>query len=323
MHTISVIIPALNMEAFIEESLDSIARQRRLPQEIIIADNGSTDDTLRIAKAWAAKAPIPTKIITESRKGASAARNAALRNATGELVANLDADDTMLPENLYVAERVFKERSDVVFAFGDVEVFDRSTVLQNSLVAATRPDILALAEAGHHYILDETVLFRSLLHGNWLPTATWVFRANLIAKVGGFDENLETSEDRDFVLRVAQCGKGAFYPSVLGRKRVHGSNATHSSNKLALAYSAVSCLLKWRHARLDDETRKVLDEETARQARYLLHQASKRGKETLKKAVCFLKENDYPVHLSRVDRAKVELKAVLYQVRQLYKDRAA
>lgn len=93
---VSVIVPAYNSEKYIRECLDSAVGQTRRDIEIIVADDGSTDSTRRIVESYATSDP-RVKLLVCPHGGVSAARNAALRVASGEWVTFLDSDDALLP----------------------------------------------------------------------------------------------------------------------------------------------------------------------------------------------------------------------------------
>jgi glycosyltransferase involved in cell wall biosynthesis len=97
-NSLSVVIPVRNGARTIVEQLDAIAAQDRLPDEIVVADNGSSDDTVAVVTGWAATSSIPTTVIDASdRASANHARNRGRTVATGEWLLFLDADDEAQP----------------------------------------------------------------------------------------------------------------------------------------------------------------------------------------------------------------------------------
>ena len=98
---ISVIIPAFNAERYIGQALESVASQTYQNWEILVTNDGGTDDTLRIVAEFAQKNSQPVRVLEhEQNSGLSAARNTAMRAARGEYIAFLDADDFWLPDHL-------------------------------------------------------------------------------------------------------------------------------------------------------------------------------------------------------------------------------
>ncbi|HCY26764.1 MAG TPA: hypothetical protein DHV00_00145, partial [Alteromonas macleodii] len=96
---VSVIMPAYNSSSFIEESISSILDQTFENLELIIIDDGSTDETLSIAKKWA-ETDNRIVVLSQKNKGVSAARNTAISKATGEILAFCDSDDVWYPNKL-------------------------------------------------------------------------------------------------------------------------------------------------------------------------------------------------------------------------------
>ena len=110
---ISVTIPAYNASRHIEQTLDSIMAQRRQPDEVIVCDDGSCDDTASIA----ARHPIGAKVIRRENAGVSAARNDTIEMATGDLIANMDADDLWHVDYLWRVEEAFEQYPDARLVF--------------------------------------------------------------------------------------------------------------------------------------------------------------------------------------------------------------
>jgi len=96
---ISVIIPCHNVEEYIDEAIASVMAQTYMDFELILVDNNSTDNTLRILERWAINSS-RIRVLQEKGKGASRARNLGMSVARGNWIQFLDADDLMLPDKL-------------------------------------------------------------------------------------------------------------------------------------------------------------------------------------------------------------------------------
>lgn len=106
---ISVIIPSYNQSEYLDECIESVLTQIVKPHEIILVDDGSTDNSLKIARKY------PIKVISQVNKGLSSARNTGIMNATGDWILPLDADDILLPNAIERLEQTIKETSaDVI-----------------------------------------------------------------------------------------------------------------------------------------------------------------------------------------------------------------
>jgi glycosyltransferase involved in cell wall biosynthesis len=189
-----VIVPAYNAERFLADALASLAAQTFAGWEALVVDDGSTDGTVRIARAHAARDPRIVVLRQPSNHGVSQARNRALQEARGELVAFLDADDQWLPEKL--------ERQVEVLTREEVDVVYCAPVLCDRDCRPQRePDWSAFC--GHHsgrafFVLQYTSFFL-------LPSSV-MMRKEVLELHGGFDQTLRSSEDWEMWLRLSQAG---------------------------------------------------------------------------------------------------------------------
>lgn len=227
--TISVIIPTYNNGRWLGEAIDSVLCQSSPPVEIIVVDDGSTDETEDIVRQYD-----DPRIcyIRQQNAGVSAARNTGLARATGEFVAFLDGDDRWRPEALTGLLEVMDTDSTLVFCFGNFVRFVERTgqILSDQFVYY--PEISGvLAEPvtarwpTARYIARPA--FASLVGFGEFPAFTQVmlFRRGLI---DGFRFNpaLKRCEDAEFVLRAATQGNVACIPEVIAEVRRHEHNAS-------------------------------------------------------------------------------------------------
>lgn len=120
--TVSVIILVYNGGSKLRAALDSVREQTLLPQELIAVDDGSTDDSRQVLDEFTA--PFPVRVIEQSNRGQSAARNLAARHATGELLAFLDQDDEWRPRHLEVLAAPFARHPDLGWCYSDFDEID-------------------------------------------------------------------------------------------------------------------------------------------------------------------------------------------------------
>lgn len=202
---VSVIIPAYNASKFIGETLDSVFAQTFSDFEVLVINDGSpdTDELERVLQRF----PATLRYIKQENRGAAAARNTGLREATGEFVAFLDADDTWLRSFLEKQMEFLKRKNaDFVFCdallFGDASSAGRTFMqLQPSRGEVTPERLLAV---------DVTVL-----------TSTVLARRQPILQVGLFDESLRRGHDFDLWLRLAKLGiRFAYHREVLAHHRI-------------------------------------------------------------------------------------------------------
>jgi len=183
---ISIVIPALNEEGFLERALKSLLKQDFKQFELIVVDNGSTDRTAKIAAEFGAR------VVFEPKKGAGYARQKGFLEAKGEIVATTDAD-TILPKN-WVSRIVkeFKKRKKMV-AFGGLFLLYSGTPASKTVISRL---------AYPAWILDR------LFSGGWsIPGVNFSVRKKAFMEVGGFNVGLTLGEDADISQRLKKIGK--------------------------------------------------------------------------------------------------------------------
>jgi glycosyltransferase involved in cell wall biosynthesis len=116
---VSVVIPAYNSRSYIAPALDSILVQKHRPLEILVVDDGSTDSTAQMVRAYAPE----VRLIEQDQRGHPAARNAGIRAATGEFLAFLDHDDLWSPDKLERQIASFERNPALDLVFGHIQNF--------------------------------------------------------------------------------------------------------------------------------------------------------------------------------------------------------
>ena len=206
--TVSVIIPTHNDAAFVSEAVESALSQSEPPTEVIVVDDGSTDGTREMLRPHSNI----THIYQENR-GAAAARNRGIREARGEVIAFLDADDLWDRDKLKTCVKTFSQPltiPDVVLYTG--------YVVQEYPSDITHPPM--------HRRLAEVTPTELVISFNEaaLHTSTVVLPKRLLEEVGGFDESLPRGEDWDLWVRLAERYRFEYVDMVLARIR----NREHS-----------------------------------------------------------------------------------------------
>jgi glycosyltransferase involved in cell wall biosynthesis len=188
----SVLIPAYRAGRTIAATLQSVAEQTLLPVEILIYEDGCLDDLARTVTEFAQNAPCPVRLLScPLNGGVSKARNILLREARGDYIAFLDADDIWNPDHLAHAADAFASGADV--AFSGVTFID----------AAGEP-IPGRAEPTAAQLAD---IAPALFRYNFVQcTSTLSLRRSWIERVGNFDVSLSHGEDLDLWLRLLGAG---------------------------------------------------------------------------------------------------------------------
>jgi len=280
-YSIAVVIPAYNAQAYIGEALDSVSTQSRRPEQIIIVDDGSSDDTAERIREWERQYNGELHLLQQSNQGVSAARNTGIRYAKTDLVALLDADDVFLPHHLEQLERAFKNHPQILLCFGDALYFDSQGMTRSSSFVGTRLETVQYSEHEDGLRLMQGSAYVSLLWGSYIAPSASLFSKSAVERVGLFDEAIRSAEDRDLWLRLSRTGSFAYYPLVVARKRVHENNLTHLRYVTQTQRYQLSVLQKMiayaEELQLSPAERQQTREATAEQIRNMLYTASRKG----------------------------------------------
>jgi glycosyltransferase involved in cell wall biosynthesis len=229
---VSVVIPAYNAAAFIDDALAGVVAQTRPAHEVIVVDDGSTDDTNARVRAWEGRTGSTRLVLLDGpNRGLSTSRNRGILAATGELVALLDGDDFFLPRHLELLVPAFERAPEVVLAFSDMMRFQHGGDDRGSVLGALRAELATISTplGGDGMQLAGTALRRLYLMRAAIAPSACVVSREAVAGSGLFDTTLPYGEDLDFLWRLLGKGRGAWLDVITGRKRDHGSNASAPS----------------------------------------------------------------------------------------------
>jgi glycosyltransferase involved in cell wall biosynthesis len=242
MPRVSVIIPAFNAAAHIAEALESVRMQSYDDWEVVVADDGSTDETRQIASSFG-----HSVVSTAANAGPAAARNVAIANARGELLAFLDADDYWLPSYLERQVGLFDEAGARGTRVG-VVACDAHVLAGSEIQPTTYMEISRFPE--------ELTLTRLLAHNPVFVSA--LVPRSALDDVGGFCEEIFGTEDYDLWIRIVEQG----YALVANREplavyRLAGESVSADAGRMARAL-----LITYRRAldrqRLNPRQRRIV-----------------------------------------------------------------
>jgi hypothetical protein len=191
-----VIIPSLDCARFVGRALQSALAQTYTDYEIILADDGSTDDTRDVVRRFGAR----VRYMYQPNRGLSAARNLALSAATGELIAYLDADDMWYPQRLEKQVTFLDENPHCGLVHSDLDVID-----EDDQVVRRR-----FNHAPPREVPQGQCLLQLLRHSH-VQVLTVLVRHELVRKAGLFDERLSGVQDYLQWIRVAMEGHALGY----------------------------------------------------------------------------------------------------------------
>jgi glycosyltransferase involved in cell wall biosynthesis len=212
---VSVVIPTYNSDKFIAQAVQSVLEQTYRSFELIVVDDGSTDETKDVLCQFNNS----IRYHYQKNSGPSSTRNAGIKMAEGEYISFLDADDIWSPNKIEAQLDFLERHRDIGLVFSDIEEFDKEKIIHER-------SRLVVQVYGHEGALQVPLQdpFRNLLTKNFICTSTVMVRSECFKKAGLFEESLRIGEDRDMWLRIAAYYKIARLPLVLCKKRVHDFN---------------------------------------------------------------------------------------------------
>jgi glycosyltransferase involved in cell wall biosynthesis len=204
---VAIVIPCFEHKLFLGAAIASAVAQRVRPREIIVVDDGSTEELSDTVSQFP-----EARLIRQKNRGLAAARNTGLSAATAEKVIFLDADDTLLARAVGAGLKCFARNPDAAFVYGGFQEVRGA--------ATTR----AFCRVSHH---------NDLVKCNWIGMiATVMFDRRKLLEVGGFDETLGMAEDWDAYLRLSRRHPFAAHPNIVARYVKHEANMSGDTREL-------------------------------------------------------------------------------------------
>jgi amino acid adenylation domain-containing protein len=220
---VTALVPAYNAGAYLALALDSALAQRFSDFEVVVIDDGSTDDTGAIADRYAAAHPERIRVIHQPNAGLPAARNAAIATARGELFALLDSDDLWKPDHLQLAVAAFDANPQLGLVHANIERID------------ARGHWIMTCGPRWRDVRDPYAAIALRLEHVSCPTV--VFHRRCVEAVGAFDLQFTGlgCEDRDLWLRIAECFPIRYLDVVTASYRLHDNNMSANHGKMGEA----------------------------------------------------------------------------------------
>jgi GT2 family glycosyltransferase len=233
---ISVVIVCYNQARYLRDAINSVLAQSYHGAEILLVDDGSTDQTPEIAQEYP-----QVRYIRQNNRGLSAARNAGLHQSRGRYVVFLDADDRLLPNALDAGLALFRKQPESGFVFGaHRNIFDDGSPAPTTL---SEP-----VEQEHYW---------HLLQSNFIGMhATVMYSREAIELAGGFNEGLRACEDYQMYLRIARSRAIRGHDALVAEYRQHDTNM--SSDHAFMLRSVLAVLRAERKRASDSRNRHAL-----------------------------------------------------------------
>lgn len=238
--TCSIILPTYNRAAFLPQAIEAILGQAFTDWELIVIDDGSTDDTREVIQLLTRDVAQPVIYHHQANAGAYAARNAGLDLARGRYIAFYDSDDTWLEHHLQNCVGALEENDDVDWVFGSCRRIDHDSgevLTPNTFYVHGQPRPFLQLQAdrrGDLHVIDDPALFQCRVkHGIYCGPQVSVMRTELFDGYR-FDTRLRNeAEDQLLSLRAILNGRHlAYFDDVHVIYRVHGENSSASAKGL-------------------------------------------------------------------------------------------
>lgn len=206
-HSVAAIIATYNYGRFLGDAIESVLGQTRRPDEIVVVDDGSTDDTAEVVARYAHEG---VRYIYKENGGVSSARNVGIRETTSELIAFLDSDDKWLPEKIALQVRHLEQHPEVGLVTGG----EWETAEDGSRVWRMERKPFASVRLYPRILVENAIGSPSLV----------MVRRACLERVGMFDEEVGLAQDWDLWIRIAKdCAIGVLdKPLILYRR--HGAS---------------------------------------------------------------------------------------------------
>jgi glycosyltransferase involved in cell wall biosynthesis len=226
--TVSTIIAAYNAERTIAAAIDSVLSQGYEKNEVVVVDDGSTDSTTSVLRRYGDR----IKVVTQTNRGAAAARNAGVAHSMGAYIAFLDSDDLWMPEKLSTMVSALVRTPGASLAFSEYINFTETGVQCGASSLGHAPSMQELMEV-------------------WpILTSTWVIPRRMIERIGGFCEAFKGGqgfEDSWMLLLLRELGDFEYVPARLTLYRVDTSS--ESADKYGHALSTFIKLARKRYGK--------------------------------------------------------------------------
>lgn len=251
--TVSVIIPTYNASGFILDTLKSVMDQTMRDLEVIVVDDHSCDNTLKIVRGFASLDDRIKYVALEKRSGVSRARNTGIKESKGKYIAFLDHDDLWLSQKLEKQLKLFQEDNELGLVFSRESII----TLDGKVVGVSG----GLAHLRRGYI------FRDLLCEHFISPSTVLIKREVFDALDEwFVESMEMAEEADLFLRIAYVFKVDFCDEVLAKWRIHSSN--DSSLRRGLLINDLNNIIKRLKSKIPDFEKKY-KKEIARKQRWI------------------------------------------------------
>lgn len=223
---VSICLPVYNHASYIRECLDSVVADSYPNKELLIADDGSSDDSFDVISDWfkATSPDLAYRITRHSNAGQSATLNRLLRVARGEYCVFLASDDYLLPGGIEARVAMLRRDPSLVAVFGDAKVVSRGGAV---LMESGLRDLYHADKSKYH--TRRSLLFQVVVRWS-VPGPVLAIRRKNLLEFGGLSEDRKLLEDFDLYIRLADRRQLGFVDVPVAAYRLHGANVSRSGD---------------------------------------------------------------------------------------------
>ena len=239
---VSVIIPCFNQAEFLGEAIQNVMQQTYRNFEIIVVDDGSSDNTREVASGFSA-----VRYIRHHNRGLAGARNTGILASKGDYLVFLDADDRLLSQALESGLNCFRSHRECAFVFGQHAYLKSDGTSFKEMQTSPSDYNLFLAR-----LREDKDHYRSFLYGNYIGMhGSVMYRRDIFQYVKGFDPSLDAAEDYELYLRITRNYPVYFHNALVAEYRLHSTNIT--KNAELMLRSVMTVLRSQREYIKDDK----------------------------------------------------------------------
>lgn len=206
---VSVVIPVFNSEQYVFDSIQSVLKQSIKVLEIVVVDDGSTDQTKNIVKNFGH----PVRLVEQDNSGPASARNNGVKNSKGQYIAFLDSDDIWHHQKLEKQLNSLKKFPNRLWCYTDVEFLGGINDGRKDSEFTTK--------------FDGDILSK-IMQNNFIGTSSVLIKKTLFWDAGGFNSSLRYVEDWEFWAKVAMLNDVCFVDEPLVQYRIHGQSTSRN-----------------------------------------------------------------------------------------------
>jgi len=247
---VSVVIPTYNRGTLVRQALCSVLFQTYQKFEIIVVDDGSTDQTSQEIKPLLADRRV--RYLKQEHAGVARARNKGIESASGDLISFLDSDDLWKPYKLEYDINFLRNHPKVGAVFGDLEKQNGEEFIYSFMRATARfSKLLSPAPLPGGMIIDARTMYLFLLQEVPIKPTALTIRREALNLAGRFDESFVSGEDWEFLLRLARVTQFGYIDRPLAVLRV-SQDSLHREQKERDHLSVLNLLVKEKRCLVRD-----------------------------------------------------------------------